>query len=83
MDLLAWVVRLGSLLSVLAAVAALALLVVAGPGGGVVPTAGLYATLALVAVAVVAAAAWGRRTAPRERETPYWLSDEPSGDDRD
>lgn len=65
-------VRLGSLLSVLAGVGALALLLVGGVGGGVVAPVGIVATLGLLGAAVVAAVAWGRRGAPARWETPYW-----------
>ncbi|QZP38036.1 hypothetical protein [Halobaculum magnesiiphilum] len=72
MDLTAALVRLGSLVSVLAAAAALALLAAGGVGADGVPVLGLLATFALVAGAVAVAVAWGRRTAPARWETPYW-----------
>ncbi|GAA0195454.1 hypothetical protein [Halobaculum roseum] len=72
MDLTAALVRLGSLLSVLAAAAALSFLVATGPAVSDIPTVGLLATAALLVVALLAAVGWGRRGAPTTRETPYW-----------
>lgn len=73
MDLTAPLVRLGSLVVTLLGVVALWTLlstVVYGVEG--VSTVGVLATLLLLTAGVVAAAAWGRRTARVDRETPYW-----------
>ncbi|PSQ06429.1 hypothetical protein BRC97_06545 [Halobacteriales archaeon QS_6_71_20] len=72
MDPVGTLVRIGSLVSLLTGGAALLYLVATGAGVDGVAPVGLFATLALVAGAVLAAVAWGRRAAPTRRETPYW-----------
>ncbi|WP_435065668.1 hypothetical protein [Halobaculum sp. EA56] len=72
MEFVASLVRLGSLLSVLTAAAAVAFLLATGTAVSDVPTVGLVATGVLLAVAVLSAVAWGRRTAPARWETSYW-----------
>ena len=73
MNLTGALVGLGSLaasLFGLLAVGTLLSALVSGIEG--VPTAGAFAVLGLLAVLVVAAVVWGRRTARAPRETPYW-----------
>lgn len=72
MEFTASLVRMGSLLSVLTAAAAVAFLVATGTTVSEVPTVGLLATAGLLVVATLAAVAWGRGTARARWETPYW-----------
>jgi len=72
MDLAGTLVRIASIVSVLTGGAALLYLIATGARVDSVAPVGLFATLGLVTVAVVAAVAWGRRAAPTGRETPYW-----------
>lgn len=72
-DLTAALVRLGSLACALLALVALGgLLSAVASGVAGVPALGLLATLLLLVGGVVAAVAWGRRTARAPWETPYW-----------
>ncbi|MXR42239.1 hypothetical protein GRX01_12930 [Halobaculum sp. WSA2] len=72
MEFTASLVRMGSLLSVLTAAAAVAFLLATGGAVRDVPTVGLLATAGLLVVATLAAVAWGRGTARARWETPYW-----------
>jgi len=72
MEFTASLVRVGSLLSVLTAAAAVAFLLATGTTVSEVPTVGLVATAGLLVVATLATVAWGRRSAPVRWETPYW-----------
>ncbi|MFC7095954.1 hypothetical protein [Halobaculum marinum] len=72
MGVTATLVRLGSVASMLVALAAVGLLFVGGVGAEGISVVGLLATLAFLVVAVGAAVAWGRREALARWETPYW-----------
>lgn len=72
MEFTASLVRLGSLLSVLTAAAAVAFLLATGTAVSDVPTVGLLATAGLLVVATLGAVTWGRRSARVRWETTYW-----------